>query len=350
VMGPAFNFLFSVVALSLVWTIGFSVQSAGNRILLASDFSGQAAAPGPADKAGLQDGDRILSIEGAKTDFYFQIQDIVSRNPEKELSMRFERGDRQFEAKITPYLDKESGMGRIGIYSFVDPIIASVDPLGPAARSGLKQGDLILAVDGKAVNSEAQVIRALDSAPTSVKLTVQRALSDLSFDLYPDYGTDSSIELGFSFPRETYRSPRLSVIKGIIRGTTESALDLRDIFLSLGLLFRNVNITNALAGPARIVTMVGDVTNSGFSLGVKEGITSALGVLSVISLSLLLTNLLPIPLLDGGLIIIFLIEAIRRKQLRPRTLYRLTTAGFLIVAAIFLFSVFNDILFYSTKR
>jgi regulator of sigma E protease len=102
-----------------------------------------------------------------------------------------------------------------------------------------------------------------------------------------------------------------------------------------------------MAGTIRIAYIVGDATQAGFAEGVRSGLASLLSTLSIISLSLLVTNLLPIPLLDGGLILIFLVETIRRKPLKPKTIYRLTMAGFFIVAAIFLFSLINDIIFFS---
>jgi regulator of sigma E protease len=344
-MGPFFNFLFSVVALSVLWTVGFSIKSPGNRIILAGDID-PVAGGSPAQLAGLLSGDRIVEINGKATDFSFQIREIVEASAGKSLSLKVQRGQESLDIDVTPALDPSSGTGRMGIYFWVEPKLGPVAKGGPAARAGLMPGDLITAVDGKAVNSSADIAPALSGRPLSALVSYQRGGQAAEAVIYPEYGQDGSIDLGMDFVYEEWRSPRLGLLGGLSKGLAESVQELAGIVRSLGLLFRS-DPRRSMAGTIRIAYIVGDATQAGFAEGVRSGLASLLSTLSIISLSLLVTNLLPIPLLDGGLILIFLVETIRRKPLKPKTIYRLTMAGFFIVAAIFLFSLINDIIFFS---
>jgi regulator of sigma E protease len=355
-MGPFFNFLFAVAALSIVSAIGYSVQSPGNTVILSSSYpeldspKSTLPSPSPAQRAGLQDGDRILSVDGKTTDFYFQIQEAVSKKAGKSISILVDRGGRRIELEAVPALDRSTGAGRIGIYPLTEPLVSQIVADGAAARAGLRSGDLILKANERPIKHTVDFSSALASKPSKVVLAIQRSGAETTLTLYPDYGEGDQISIGFTFKAETYRSPRMNALEALTHGATAAVTDLGDIFTSVRLLFQKVDMTETVAGPARIVYMVGGATQEGFKAGFASGVTTALNILSLVSLSLLFTNLLPIPLLDGGLIIIFAIEAIRKKALKPKALYRVTMAGFFLVALIFLFSVFNDILFFFFKK
>jgi regulator of sigma E protease len=354
VMGPFFNFLFSIIALSILWTMGFAIRGPSNRILLSSSFQGETAVAStgenPADAAGLKNGDRILAVDGTDTPFFFQVREEIAKRGGKSAILRVERNGESRDIGIRPWLDPVTREGRIGIYPWVEPVVASVSRNGPAARAGLKKGDRIVSVGGASVNSSMALSKIMDSRPSSLDLVALGESGERRLALYPDYDSRGNPNLGFEFHSDTYHSPRVGFFGGIARGFNETVGNLAGIVKSLGLLFRKFDITESVAGTARIVFMVGDATVEGFSSGIRDGIASSLKILSLISLSLLVTNLLPIPVLDGGLIVVFLIEAIRRKPLKARTLYRITMAGFAVVAAIFLFSLFSDILYFTFKR
>jgi len=102
-----------------------------------------------------------------------------------------------------------------------------------------------------------------------------------------------------------------------------------------------------VSGPARITWMVGQVATSGFSSGLSSGLTGLFNFLAILSVGLFAMNLLPIPLLDGGSIVLYLVEAIRRKAVRVKTVFRYQTIGVVAVAALFLLTTVGDILFFS---
>ncbi len=355
--GPLFNIIFSVVALSVVWGIGFSYEVSSPRLLLSSEYPELGAQddlpqPHPADSGGLRSGDLVLAIDGKKIQNYSDIQDIVFQNPEKRLEFLVEREGSQTTLFIVPALDKKRAIGRIGVYPMDDAVIGSLVPAGPAARAGLVVGDKLTALNGEPIRAEMDIQRSLQSKSATVELEILRGDKTLKLSLAPDYQTqgEAANPLGIFIKRNSYRSPRRGFFGTIAKASVETWKNLSLTVKSIGLLFRKVDLSQALAGPARITYMIGSVAESSFSSGFGNGLTTVFNYLSIFSVSLFLMNLLPIPILDGGMIVIILLEMIRKRPFKPVTIYRITIFGFFIIISIFLFATFNDILFFTLKK
>lgn len=95
--------------------------------------------------------------------------------------------------------------------------------------------------------------------------------------------------------------------------------------------------------------MVGQIASDGFSSGLTSGLTVSFNFLAILSIGLFAMNLLPIPILDGGWIVLFIIEAVRRKAARVKTVLRYQTIGLVAIAALFLMTTVGDILFFSGR-
>ena len=109
------------------------------------------------------------------------------------------------------------------------------------------------------------------------------------------------------------------------------------------LLFQGVDVSKAVSGPVRITVMLGDTVKSSFSAGFSEGLSSILNFLALISISLFIMNLLPIPILDGGLILVAFLQILLRRQIHPKIVYYIQFAGAAVILIIFVFALFNDI-------
>jgi len=109
-------------------------------------------------------------------------------------------------------------------------------------------------------------------------------------------------------------------------------------------------LTKAVTGPGRITYMVRHIAAEAVGQGYGAGFTAIASFLSLISISLCIMNLLPIPALDGGLIILFVIELITRKPLHPKAVYWFQMLGALFIFSLLIFSVFGDILFLFGKK
>jgi regulator of sigma E protease len=95
--------------------------------------------------------------------------------------------------------------------------------------------------------------------------------------------------------------------------------------------------------------MLGDVAAAGFGQSFGAGIFSMANFLALISIALCIMNLLPLPILDGGMIILFFVEALRRKPLHPRVIYVFQTVGVVLIFSLMIFAVFGDILFLTHR-
>jgi regulator of sigma E protease len=95
--------------------------------------------------------------------------------------------------------------------------------------------------------------------------------------------------------------------------------------------------------------MVGDIATQGFGQSFGAGISSMANFLALISIALCIMNLLPLPILDGGMILLFIVEALRRKPLNPRAIYIFQTVGVVLIFSLMIFAVFGDILFLARR-
>ena len=345
--GPLFNIMFAALVLSVIWGIGFEVNTLGNRIVLVSDiFPGTV---NPADEAGLRTGDVILEIKGKETKTYNDIQEVIAVNPGEALPILAERDGELLTLTVRPFMDKSSGAGKIGVYFWTDPLIEEVAAGSPAEIAGLKGGDRILKVNGIDLPHTMALYKILDAQPEVLDVEYMRAGQALTASIIPIYTDAGAGDLGLSWVAVRYRTPRLSLPTAVVKGASETWKTFAVSVKSLSLLFRGVDLTQAVSGPIRITYMVGDAAAEGFNQGFGAGLSSMAGFLSLISIALCIMNLLPLPILDGGMILLFIIEWFRGKPLHPRFITAFQTVGVVLIAGLMLFAVFGDVM-YLAKR
>jgi len=143
--GPAINYLFAVLVFAAIALVGYTVYTYENRIVLAADYYDHST---PAAEAGLLTGDRIVGIDDTPVETFRDIQTIVSRNAGNRLLFTVNRNGRTLEIPIEPALVTESGAGQIGVFPWVDPVVAQVGEESAAEIAGLLPGDRIVAVNG----------------------------------------------------------------------------------------------------------------------------------------------------------------------------------------------------------
>jgi regulator of sigma E protease len=348
--GPIANVISALLILTLIWWIGFRIFSSDNRIIVASGTGGQT----PAQAAGLVTGDRIIAINGTPLDNFQDIRGIIVRSADKMLTLTVSRdvggGRSQLELAITPKLDSNTGGGEIGIYPWYDPIINTVVPGTPAALAGLRKGDRIVEADDTPVRNSFDLGALLSAKPTRITLTYERDGTRSTITIVPRIQENGTPLIGVEWVIPVFHSPRLG-LAGAVRMSVLDAVDtLYQTFNGIALLVtRRLNAGNAFAGPLRIMFFIGDVAASGFHFGFWPGITEMLRFISFLSVVLFLMNLLPIPATDGGQILLFLIEVVRRKPVRPRTIGRVQYIGFSVLIILILFITFSDILFFLGK-
>lgn len=343
--GPFANFLFSILVLSIIWFVGYSVYTLENRIILQSETIMATMDEYPADIAGLETGDRIVEIDGHPVDSFRDIEQYITPAAGEKLAIVVEREQRLIKLSVTPRLDPETGAGFIGVAAWVDPVIAEVAAGSPAMQAGILPGARITRVNGAPIDYSLDLYEQLQNKPAEIVLAIAQEGTTQTVVLPVTYTVEGNVDLGLSFAGVTLlereRNPFAAVTKGVQETFSTLSLSVK----SIALLFKGVNLRTAVSGPIRITYLVGEVASRGFDQGIGRGLLVVFRFLSMLSVALCFMNLLPIPALDGGFILVSLAEIILRKPIRPKFFYRYQIIGFAILFAILILTLFNDVFF-----
>jgi regulator of sigma E protease len=246
-------------------------------------------------------------------------------------------------------MDKESGAGKVGVYAWIDTRIDDLSPTGPARLQDCRQVMYcyLPTVLISAIPQHCMIIFPESDRNGSQWNTARRINRRGSFD--------TGLRTGWLHrpwhPVEQDHTGNKGEwpFDALARGWSETLKTIDATFRGIGSLFMGVNVLRAVSGPARITWMVGQIASDGFSAGLASGITVSFNFLAVLSIGLFAMNLLPIPILDGGWIVLFIIEAIRRKAAKVKTVLRYQTIGLVAIAALFLMTTVGDILFFAGR-
>lgn len=344
--GPLFNIIFSVIVLSLIWSVGFKIHTYSNKIILLSDYS-EIFGDGdnPADISGLMTGDIIIRIDNKTIQNYSDLQEIIYGAPGKTLSLVVNRNSKDINISVTPLLNRDTGAGRIGVSPWVDAVVESVTPGSSAAIGGLQNGDLIKFINNKPVSNYLDIYTELISKPEYLNLQVYSDKELRNITLVPVYMEEGKTDLGIIFKSLTVNSEKMNILSAVKRGSTDTLNTFLMTAKSIYLLFSGIDVKKAVSGPIRISYYVGEIASNSFKEGIKEGLTTIFRFLSMISVALGFANLLPIPIFDGGLILFTSIELIRGKSLKPGIFYKYQSVGFFLILIIFFLTTYSDISF-----
>lgn len=223
-----------------------------------------------------------------------------------------------------------------------------------AHESGMMTGDRIVSINGKKVNDFSEIAGFVSTHPdVDLIFVVSRDGQEIPIVVHSDLDIETgSGKVGIVsdansvIAREHERKGFAGAVK---EGFSETFSIIGLTFRSILTLFKGIKISNAVSGPVRITSMLGSTVKEGFSVGIRAGIISTLELLALISISLFLTNLLPVPVLDGGLILFAFVEWLTRKKMSPKALYRVQLIGIAFIGMLMVIAIFGDVLYF-TKR
>ena len=346
VAGPAFNFLFAIVAYWAVYLIGIE----GVRPVV-----GKVAAESLAEKGGFQPGDQITAIDGRQVQSWGQRRLHLFQRALDRAVVQVDVKDPQGRAQtrtldlrdMPPSAVDANLLERgIGLYGPMPPLLPVIGNLqdGPAKQAGLQVGDRFVAVDGKPVQSWEDVVALISARPgRPTSVTVERDGQRLTFEATPaaveqDGRTIGRISVG-PIVGEIPPELRVRVQLGPIEALGEA---LRNTYamsaLTLEMLYRMITFeisSKNISGPITIAQYAG--------YSAKIGPVQFIMFLAVISISLAVLNLLPIPVLDGGHLLYFVIEAIKGSPVSERVMTFGYQIGIVLLAGLMALAFYNDL-------
>lgn len=333
--GPAINIVLAIALLTGIFMVHYpKIQSAD-----APATIGHITPGSPAAQAGLQEGDKIVRIDGQSDPTWEDvvIKEIASAN--KPLPLMIERGKEKTTAVVTPRFDEKTGVGLAGWGEENETLIAGISPGMGAEKAGLKKGDVILAVNGIPLHSTVrlhELVRASEGKP--IEILYSRNNNREKVTIEPSFTKDIAPEgrwmIGVSL------EPRVTIVQlPFVAAFSES---LKQNSRSAGLIFQFLKgiverrmSPKSLEGPIRIGQLSGEAA--------REGIIPYFSLMAMISLNLAIFNLLPIPILDGGMILMLLIEMVMGRDLSLRIKENVLKFGFVFLMAVVAFVLYNDI-------
>ncbi|MBZ4673226.1 MAG: peptidase, partial [Spirochaeta sp.] len=297
----------------------------------------------PAYDAGIRKGDKIIALGGVPvSDWQDLALQLAESNGLEQFNILREGAAINFMVQGIP--TPEGGF-RYGLTPIQELEVGSVRYGSPAYNQGLQEGDVIVSVSDTPVMNQLDLLTVLagqteDEIVTTVK-DINGQKRDLRFT--PGRNEMGSIDLGFSLAVKTKEgeNERFSIIGGIRKGwnvVEETMASLRNLVSR-----SDADLRSEVTGMARSALMIGDITTLGLESSTVSGIRGLLYLMGVVSISLAVVNLLPIPAFDGGQVVIAGLEWITGKQMKPRTYYHLQLMGVAFVIVLFLVLTLADV-------
>ncbi|MDH3453328.1 MAG: RIP metalloprotease RseP [Gammaproteobacteria bacterium] len=348
IAGPLFNFILAIVAYWFTFVIGIN----GITPLL-GDVDPQSAA----GRAGFQLEDRIVSVNGQETPTWSRVRIVVleqaldGHNP-LLVQVQDSRGGAATRSLALPQRsllqDEGDFIGELGLVQWFPEVVPRIGGLleeHAAARAGIAVGDLVLRADGIAIDTWREWVMYVRARPLQdINLIVERDGSEVELLLRPDLKDTGQEQIGYIGAYEVesralLERMRTTVRYGPLRAVQESlqrTWDMTSLTLRvLGKLITGEAALRNISGPITIAQYAGQ--------SASIGIDHYLNFLALISISLAVLNLLPIPVLDGGHLLYFLMEGITRRPISERVQIYGQQIGLVILIGLMGLAFYNDI-------
>jgi regulator of sigma E protease len=342
--GPGMNFVLAALIFAAVLaTVGRPVWPAA---------VGKVTDGSPAAAAALRTGDVITAVNDKRVAYWEDLERTVADSDGRPLTLRVRRGDGEQTLTLSPRrksvtdpIFKESReVWDIGAGPQLVPQISSVAPDSPAARGGLQPGDVVVAVAGQPVYTPEDLVEAIRTRPGQpFDLAVERDGKRLTLNVTPDAAKDKTptgeevtvgkIQAGIATKAVRFEpyNPLYAVAYGTQRTWDMTVLTVKGLWK---LVSRQIDSSN-IGGPIQIATEAGRQA--------KEGMGSLALFTAIISVNLAVLNLLPVPMLDGGHLFFFVIEAVLGRPLSLKKREAAQQVGFVLLMLLMVYALWNDL-------
>jgi len=334
--GPMMNVALAVGLLTGLYMVSYPKISHADEEAVIGDVLPDSAAA----KAGIEAGDRIVKLDSAVDPTWEDVKLKEATSAYRAMSVTVDRNGRRLEMDVTPTLNDRSGVGSAGWDKRGEVELFSVDLDMPAGKAGLKIGDVVLSVNGRAIDSVNKLHNVTEtSGGKTLHIEYERDGRQMASDITPVYDKKDGparwmIGVGPAL-KPHYINTRLSLPAALNESLDENAKGATLIgkFLE-GMVQRRMSPKN-LTGPIGMIELSGDAA--------REGPSAYLGLMSMVSLNLAIFNLLPIPILDGGLILMLIVEMVMHRDLSLSVKEAVFKLGFMFIMLVVALVLYNDI-------
>jgi regulator of sigma E protease len=330
IAGPLMNLVLAVVVTALVLTQGVQVAA----YLDEAPVVGAVTAKSPAEQGGIQPGDRILTIDGRTVETWEDLLVAISMKPDQSVALTLMRDGQTREISVRPASEGRYETGELGALPDTNPYVDSVVAGGPAERAGFKKGDIVLSIDGERMVTENQLRQKIStSGGRELRFAVRRDGKDQELRVTPE-DSGGTMMIGV-VPQDRARVLEPGILEAfklsIERNIELSGLVFRTV---AGLLTGGISVRQ-LQGPVGIAQLSGESAQAGW--------IPLFTLMALISLQLGILNLMPVPVLDGGHILIMAIEGIARRDFSMAVKEKMLLAGFVVLMMLMVTVVYNDL-------
>ncbi|MGK7368737.1 MAG: RIP metalloprotease RseP [Candidatus Halalkalibacterium sp. M3_1C_030] len=287
---------------------------------------------------GFRTGDRIVGVNNQKVSFFSELFSPAQLTESDVTYTVMRNGSEVTVALPDSALDRINKEGFISLANALPSKIRQVEGGTPAAEAGLQGGDLITSINGEQVNYWLQLTQKIQSSKDSVNLTVNRNGDTLQYSVA--LTSNNTIGIYAPDPNEVFEIQRFKY--GMFESMGVGVQKTEEVFTGIIQGFEkmfagSISVRDNLGGPVAIASITKDATERGGMIGFWN-------ITALLSVTLAIMNILPIPVLDGGHLMFLIYEGITRKEPSPKVRMALQQIGFLLIIALFIFVTFNDIL------
>jgi regulator of sigma E protease len=331
IAGPAMNIILSVVLLTTVYMVHYEYPAVYDDV----PVIGWVLKDTPAAKAGFQVGDRITRVEEIQNPTWQQVELKEALSPGQPLSVEIARNGQTIQKTVVP---EPSGVDQIGIAGWApkEGTVTITDLVAgmPAEKAGLQEGDKIVSVDGTPIPALAAMVESLKiTRDKPITITVLRNGVEKTVKVQPVL-SDKYYRIGIgSMQTKVKTLPFAAALSLSLHENRQNALLILELVKKMAQ--RKISM-KSIEGPIRIGQAAGEAAR-------RKGWTPLMGLTAAISLNLGIFNLLPIPILDGGVILFLLIEGLMRRDISMNIKERVYQAAFVFLVLFAVMVIYNDL-------
>jgi len=332
IAGPAMNILLAIVLLTTVYMVHYEYPAVYDE----PPVIGWVLKDTAAAKAGLEVGDRITRVEDIQNPTWEQVELKEALNPGQPLSIQVDRNGKTLDKTVVP---EPTGVDQIGYAGWApkENTVTITDLVSgmPADKAGLKEGDQILAVDGKPVPALASMVESLKiTKDKPIAITVLRGGHEKTVTVQPVL-SDKWYRIGIgSMQMKVKTLPFADAMQLSLHENRQNALLILELVKKMAQ--RKISM-RSIEGPIRIGQAAGEAAR-------RKGWTPLMSLSAAISLNLGIFNLLPIPILDGGVILFLCIEGLMRRDISMNIKERVYQAAFVFLVLFAVMVIYNDLM------